>query len=42
MSEKDAWRQRIMAKLENTSVRTLKLVYAFIVGLEHHEARLKK
>lgn len=42
MSEKDAWRQKIIEKLEKANVRTLQLVYYFIVGLEQREARLKK
>lgn len=42
MSEKDAWRQKIITKLESASVRSLQLIYYFIVGLEQREARLKK
>lgn len=42
MSEKDAWIRRITSKLGNASVRSLQLIYYFIVGLEQREARLKK
>ena len=42
MTELDAWRRKIMNRLENANIRTLMIVYSFIVGLEMRDMRLNK
>ena len=40
MSE-DAWRRKILERIERLDVDTLQLVYFFIVGLENRRKRKK-
>ena len=40
MSE-DAWRRKILERIERLDVDTLQLVYFFIVGLENRRRRKK-
>lgn len=40
MSE-DAWRRKILERVEKLDVDTLQLVYFFIVGLENRRKRKK-
>lgn len=40
MSE-DAWRRKILERIEKLDVDTLQLVYFFIVGLENRRKRKK-
>lgn len=39
--EEDAWRRKIMERIEKLDVDTLQLVYFFIVGLENRRKRKK-
>ena len=39
--EEDAWRRKILERIEKLDVDTLQLVYFFIVGLENRRKRKK-
>lgn len=39
--EEDAWRRKILERIETLDVDTLQLVYFFIVGLENRRKRKK-
>lgn len=39
--EEDAWRRKILERIERLDVDTLQLVYFFIVGLENRRKRKK-
>lgn len=42
MKEREVWMDRIIMMLKDADVRTLQMVYYFIVGLKKREERLKK
>lgn len=42
MEEQDAWRRKIVELVNNLDLKTLQLVYFFIVGLERRSVRTVK
>lgn len=40
--EEDAWRRKITEKIAELDMKTLQLVYFFIIGLERRGARPKR